>query len=70
MEVPSLITICAIAFVSVFLLLSSLALVIRIITEAFPVPRQVLDSALVAAVSTAVAAILPGARVTNIEEER
>jgi len=70
LDAPSLLTICAIAFISVFLLLSFLALVIRIVTLAFPVPRQVLDSALVAAIGAAVAVVLPGARITNIEEER
>jgi hypothetical protein len=70
LDAPSLLTICAIAFISVFLLLSFLAVAFRIITQAFPVPRRVLDSALVAAIGAAVAVALPGARITNIEEER
>jgi hypothetical protein len=70
LEAPSLITICSIAFVSVFTLLACLALVFRATTELFPVRQRGLDAAVVAAISSAVAAALPGARVTKIEEER
>lgn len=65
----SLLTICGIAFVSVFVLLSFLALAMYAITVFFPQPRAVADAAVVAAISSTVAQVLPGARVTRIEEE-
>ena len=70
MHEPTLITICSIAFASVFGLLAFLAVVIRIVTEAFPVRRGGIDPAIVAAISGTVSSLLPGARVTHIEEER
>lgn len=65
-----LIPICGTAFASVFILLVSMALVIWAITAIFPAPRaeESDDAALVAAISTAVATVYPGARVTRIEE--
>lgn len=70
MDGPSLITICSIAFLSVFVLLSLLAVVIRVITSVVPERRRSFDPVVAAAISTAVAAVLPGARVTHIQEER
>jgi len=59
---------CCLAFVVVFLLLAVLAAVMRLITTLLPERRTPLDPAVVAAISTAVASVLPGARVTKIEE--
>lgn len=73
MEPASLIAICGIAFVAVFVLLTFLAAVMLLITSAFPAqtsPKGVADAAVVAAVSAAVAATVPGARLTRMEEER
>jgi hypothetical protein len=61
---------CAIAFVAVFALLTFLALTMHFITSLFPIRATTVDAAIVAAISGAVAAVLPGARVTHIEEER
>ncbi len=62
--------VCIVAFAAVFMLLSTLAVVMRLITAAFPALTQCLDPAVVAAVSTTVATVWPGARLTKIEEER
>ena len=66
----SLIAICGIAFVAVFVLLAFLAAVMRLITSAFPVPVAAIDPAIVAAVSAAVTTLVPGSRLTRMEEER
>jgi hypothetical protein len=42
----------------------------HVITLAFPRKKAELDSAIVAAVSSTVAHLIPGARVTKIEEEQ
>ena len=65
----SLLTICAAAFLAVFILLVLLAVVIRLITLVFPTREARVDAALVAAISAAAGMVYPGARVTRIEEE-
>ena len=70
MSEASLSTICGVAFLAVFVLLITLAVVIRLITLAFPAHDQSDKAALVAAISAAVAAVYPGTRVTRIEEEK
>ena len=70
MNEASLFTICGVACLAVFVLLITLAVVIRLITLAFPLRSRLDDTALVAAISTAVAAVYPGTRVTRIEEEK
>ena len=65
----NLITICSIAFGAVFVLLTFLAVVMQLITVVFPATRVIVDQTVVAVVSTAVASMYPGARVTKIEEE-
>jgi hypothetical protein len=41
----------------------------ELITAVFPERRRAMDPAIVAALTTAVASIFPGARVTRIEED-
>jgi hypothetical protein len=69
LEAASLYSACLIALVAVFALLGALALTIELITTVFPQRQHVIDSALAAAISTTVAQIFPGARVTRIEED-
>ncbi len=69
-EPTSLFSICAIAIVAVFALLSFLAITMHLITVLFPARAHVLNPAVVAAISGTVASVIPGARVTNIEEVR
>jgi hypothetical protein len=66
----SLGAICSLAFGCVFVLLAFLAVVMNVITAAFPERAQVIDEAVAAAISTTVASVWAGARVTRIEEER
>jgi hypothetical protein len=69
MTEPSLLIICAAAFVAVILLLSFLAGIIRVLTTLFPVPEDT-DAALIAAITSVHAGAYPGTRITNIEEHR
>ena len=69
MEVTSLFSTCVMALVSVFILLGSLALIMELITVVFQARERGMDPAVVAAISTTVASVYPGARVTRIEEK-
>jgi hypothetical protein len=65
----NLLTACGIAFLAVFVLLSLLAGLMQLITALFPERRPAMDASLVAAITSTVATVLPGARVTTIEEQ-
>ena len=65
-----LLSACLVAFVSVFVLLSFLAVIMHWITLAFPSRREGVDPVIVAAISGTVASLIPGARITHIEEEK
>lgn len=70
MNQPDLLIICTSAFVAVFLLLSFLAIVMRILISVYPQEEQGIDAGTIAAVSAAAAYAFPGTRVTNVEEIR
>lgn len=67
---PDLLSMCLTAFVAVFLLLSVLALVMRLITYVFPMKEEKTDAALISAISTTYQAIYPNTRITKIEETK
>ncbi len=69
MAASGLFSACLIAMVAVFSLLGLLALIMWLITTVFPVREGKMDTAVVAAITTAVASVWPGATVTRIEEE-
>ena len=71
MENPNLLLICLNAFVAVLGLLWVLAIALRGLIELFPeeAPPKT-DTAVAVAIASAANAILPGARVTHIEEIR
>ena len=62
-------SLCCVAFLSVFILLTLLATAMQLITLLFPERRPTVESPLVAAISSAVSSLYPGSRVTRIEEE-
>lgn len=78
----ALLEVCGIAFAIVFSLLGIMALVMYLITVTFPdvekaeepklltAPEPQVDVAVVAAIATAVATMMPGARVTSVQEDR
>jgi hypothetical protein len=65
-----LISACLIALISVFTLLTLLAVIMDLITRVFPAREGQVDPVIVAAISSTVASVIPGARVVRIEEER
>ncbi len=68
--VPDLLVICVSAFVAVFVLLSFLAVVMRVLIGVFPQDAGGIDAATVAAVTAAAAHAYPGMNVTKVEEIR
>jgi hypothetical protein len=70
MNPPDLMVISLSAFVAVFLLLSFLAVVMRLLISAYPAKAGGIDSATIAAVTAAAAYAFPGTKVTRVEEIR
>ena len=68
MESSELILICGAALLWVFCILSLLALLMRLIIRIFPTAEKAADPAVVAALAVALQAVLPGTKVTKIEE--
>jgi len=68
MENLNLLAICLSAFIYVFVILTILALLIRLIMLLFPSAKGADDTALFAAISSTYSGIFPGTKVTNIEE--
>ena len=69
MESYELISICLSAFIAVFLILSLLALFMRLITEIFS-DKNMEDPAFIAALTTFVNQYYPGTKITKIEESK
>ncbi len=63
-----LLVICVSAFVVVFLILTLLALVMRLIMAVFPEKVVKADSAYLAAIASVISTIYPGTRITKVEE--
>ena len=71
MENPNLFLVCFNAFAAVLGLLWVLAIALRGLIELFPEkPAPQTDAAVAVAIAAAATAIVPGARVTRIEEIR
>jgi len=68
MNPPDLLVVCLSAFVAVFFLLGFLAVVMRLLIAVFPEKLAGIDSATLAAVTAAAAYVLPGTKVTKVEE--
>jgi len=68
MNPPDLLVISLSAFVAVFLLLSFLAVVMRLLIAAYPEKVGGVDSATIAALAAAAAYAFPGTKVTRVEE--
>jgi len=68
MNPPDLLVVSLSAFVAVFLLLSFLAVVMRILIAVYPEKIEGIDAATIAAVSAATAYVFPGTKVTKVEE--
>ncbi len=70
MNPPDLLVISISAFVAVFLLLSFLAMVMRLLISVYPEKAVGIDSATIAAVTAAAAYAFPGTKITKVEEIR
>lgn len=70
MESIDLATICLVAFTAVFVLLSILALLMRLIVAIFPEKAKDVDDAIYAAITSTYHSLFPGTKVTNIEEKK
>ena len=68
METPGIISICFSAILTVFLILSVLALSIKIITRLFPFREAKEDTTIYAAIASSYSVIHPGTKITKIEE--
>jgi hypothetical protein len=62
--------ICGIAFFFVFVILTVLALSMRLIILIFPEKKVGPDGAIVAALATAVHGVFPGTKIIKIEEKK
>lgn len=65
-----LLMVCVSAFFAVFTLLTLLALVMRGLISVFPEKTGKADPAMLAAVTSVVATVFPGSKITRVEEER
>ncbi|UCD24154.1 MAG: hypothetical protein JSW51_14190 [Gemmatimonadota bacterium] len=65
-----LLMVCVSAFFAVFVLLTLLALAMRGLIAVFPDKTGKADPAMLAAITSAVAAVFPGSKITRVEEER
>lgn len=73
MESTQLLFVCVSALLAVFVLLTLLAVTMRVLVAVFPETLEKLaksDAALLAAVTTVAASVYPGMRVTRVEEEK
>lgn len=69
MNAPDLLSICIAAFMGVFLLLSILAAIMRLIILVFPERQTGTGEAALAAIATTYKTIYPGTKITRVEEE-
>jgi len=67
-EPTNILAICLIAFSAVFFLLALLAVVMKLITALFPMVKEELTTAHLAAISSTFNVLIPGSKVTRIEE--
>jgi hypothetical protein len=70
MGTTELYMICGIAFLAVFVILTFLAFLMRIIMLIFPEKVAEIDSALIAAVAATVQTVFPGTKITKLEERK
>lgn len=68
MESPDILSICFSAILTVFIVLSILAVSIHFITRLFPFKEEKKDSTIYAAIASNYSAIYPGTKITKIEE--
>ncbi len=68
MESPDILSISFSVILTVFLILTVLAISIKIITQLFPFKENKEDTTIYAAIASNYSAIYPGTKITKIEE--
>lgn len=68
MGLSELISICGSAFITVFVVLAAIAIVMRIIILLFPKKISDGDSAVYAAIASSISRLYPNSQITKIEE--
>ena len=70
MDTQNLLFISISAFIAVFLVLSVIAIFMKIILLIFPESNSDNDTAIYAAIGATVSTLFPGTKITKIEEEK
>ena len=70
MDIQHLFFICIAAFISVFFVLSIIAIFMRVILIIFPESGKSNDTALYAAIGATVNNLFPGTKISKIEEQK
>ena len=68
MQSSEVLFICFSAFISVFLILTSLAIVMQVIMKLFPIKEKAEDLAVFSVMASVLSAKFPGKKITNIKE--
>jgi len=68
MEFPELLSVCISAFIVVFIILTALALFMRLIIILFPDKSEDDDKAVFAAIASVINRVYPGKKITKIKE--
>jgi len=68
MESYSLVSVCITSLLAVFFVLTLLSLLMRLIMVIFPAKTEDSDTAVMAALSTVLSTIYPGAKISKIKE--
>ena len=70
MDTQNLLFICISAFIAVFLVLSVIAIFMRLILMVFPNVQKDNDAAIYAAIGATVNNLFPGTKISKIEEQK
>ena len=68
MESTELLLICVAAFTAVFICLTMLAVVMKLITVILPHREEQIDTTVLVALTTVVSSLYPGAKITGMKE--
>ncbi len=69
MPSPDMLTVCSVAFAATFILLTVLAVMMRLLIILFPARKEEFDPATLAALAVAVESTYPGRKIVRIERE-
>jgi hypothetical protein len=70
MNTPDLLSVCISSFLSVFVILSGLAIFMYLIIRLFPFKNQENDTAITAAITSVYSTVFPGNKIIKIEDKK